>query len=91
MGSHADPGLTEDVTRRLSAALVAVFRKVPPNLGPGLRLGDIDGWDSMNSMSFLLQLERTFDVTIGEVTFVADQTIADVLTVLRESGAATGN
>jgi acyl carrier protein len=89
MGSHVDSGLSEDVTRRLTTALVAVFRRAPANLAPGLRLGAIDGWDSMNSLSLILELERAFDVNLGETTLRADQTIADVLTVIRDCAAAT--
>ncbi len=84
MGSHADSGLSEDVRRRLNAALVAVFRKAPADLGPDLRLGDIGGWDSMNAVTFTFELERTFDVSLGDTMFTADQTIGHVLAVLRE-------
>jgi len=90
MGSHVDSGLSEDATRRLTIALVAVFRRAPANLAPDLRLGAIDGWDSMNSLSFILELERAFDVNLGETTLRADQTIADVLTAIRECAPATG-
>ena len=89
MGSDVDSGLTEDATRRLTKALVAVFRRAPANLALDLRLGAIDGWDSMNSLSFLLELERAFDVNLGETTLRADLTIADVLTAIRQCAAAT--
>jgi acyl carrier protein len=91
MGSQLDSGLTEDATRQLTTALVAVFRRAPANLGPDLRLGAIDGWDSMNSLSLILELERAFDVNLGETTLRADQTIADVLTAIRECAAATNS
>jgi acyl carrier protein len=44
----------------------------------------------MNSLSFILELERAFDVNLGETTLRADQTIADVLTAIRECAPATG-
>jgi acyl carrier protein len=91
MGSHVDSGVSEDATRRLTIALVAVFRRAPANLTPDLRLGAIDGWDSMNSLSLILELERAFDVNLGETTLRADQTIADVLTVIRDCAGATGS
>ena len=84
MGSHADSGLSEDVRRRLNAAFVAVFRKAPADVEPDLRLGDVGGWDSMNAVTFTFELERTFEVSLGDTMFTADQTIADVLAVLRE-------
>ena len=88
MGGHADSTLSEDARRRLTEALVAVFRKAPAGLGPDLRLGDIGGWDSMNAVTFSFELETAFDVTLGETTFNAQQTIGEVLAVLRERGAA---
>jgi len=87
MGSHAGPGLTDDVANRLRKALVAVFRRAPAELSLDLRLGHIAGWDSMTAVSFSFELEDAFDVVLGETTFAADQTIADVLAVLRERGA----
>ena len=88
MGRDAHPPVTEAAREALTQALVAVFRKAPANLSPELRLGDISGWDSMNAVTFSFELETAFDVTLGETTFAADQTIGDVLTVLREHGAA---
>lgn len=89
MGRDAHPPLTEAARKRLTQALVAVFRQAPANLSPELRLGDIGGWDSMNAVTFTFELETAFDVTLGETTFTANQTIADVLAVLRERGAAS--
>jgi acyl carrier protein len=87
MGSHADSGLTDDARARLTKALRAVFRRAPAELTPDLALGHIAGWDSMTAVSFSFELEDAFDVTLGETTFAADQTIGDVLIVLRERGA----
>ncbi len=91
MGSHADSGLNEDVTRRLNAALVAVFRRPSVTVTKELRLGDIGGWDSMNAVTFTFELENAFNVTLGETMFHANHTIADVVRVLRERGALKGN
>ena len=89
MGSDADPDLSDAARERLTRALVAVFRKAPANLTPGLRLGDIGGWDSMNAVTFSFELETAFDVSLGETTFTANQTLADVVAVLREQGATS--
>lgn len=91
MGSHADSGLSEDVRRRLGAAFVAVFRRAPADLTLDLHLGDVGGWDSMNAVTFTFELEQAFDVTLGETTFTAQQTVADVLAVLRERGVKWSN
>ena len=43
----------------------------------------------MNAVTFTFELENAFDVTLGEATFTASQTIGDVVAVLRERGATT--
>ena len=87
MGSHADSGLTEDAVRRLAEVFVAVFRRAPAEIVPDLRLGSVTGWDSMNAITFTFELERVFGVELGETTFTADQTIADVLETVRQRAA----
>jgi acyl carrier protein len=89
MGSDAHPDLSEGARKRLTSALIAVFRKAPAHLAPDLRLQDIGGWDSMNAVTFSFELETAFDVSLGETTFSGQQTIAEVLAVLRERGAAS--
>jgi acyl carrier protein len=88
VGSHVDSGLSDEAARRLTAALVAVFRRAPSNLSVDLPLGQIGGWDSMNAVTFTFELEQAFDVSLGETTFTAQQTIGDVLAALREKGAS---
>jgi acyl carrier protein len=88
VGSESHPGLTDDARRRLRTALVAVFRRAPAEITPELQLDSIGGWDSMNAVTFTFELEQAFDVTLGEMTFTGQQTIGDVLAVLRERGAA---
>jgi acyl carrier protein len=87
MGGHTGSSLSDDVERRFRKALIAVFRKAPAALSPELPLGQIAGWDSMTAVSFSFELEDAFDVVLGETTFAADQTIGDVLDVLRARGA----
>lgn len=85
MGSHADPDLSEDARRRLESALAVVFRRTPIHLTLDLPLGAIDGWDSMNAVTFTMEVEQAFEVDLGETIFTRDQTIAEVLQVLREN------
>lgn len=84
MGSHHDSGVTADERQKLEAALAEVFGAVPPALGPDLRLGDLEGWDSMNSVTFTMELERVFGVDLSGAVLVADQTIADALALVRD-------
>jgi acyl carrier protein len=88
MGSNAHPDLSAAARERLMKALAATFRTVPPNLSPNLRLGDIDGWDSFNAVTFSFELETAFGVTVGDYTFTDNETIGDVVAFLRECGAA---
>ena len=87
MGGLADSSLTEDASRRLREVFVAVFRRAPADISLDLRLGSVTGWDSMNAITFTFELERVFEVELGETTFTADQTIADVLDTLRQRAA----
>jgi acyl carrier protein len=87
VGSDAHQDLSAATRERFTRAFVAVFRKAPARLAPDLRLGDVGGWDSMNAVTFSFELETAFDVALGETTFTADQSIGDVLVVLRAHGA----
>jgi acyl carrier protein len=87
VGSHADSSLTPPVRQKLDAALAEIFGAAPADLAAGLPLGDIDGWDSMNSVTFTMELERVFMVDLGGVFLTADQTVGDVVALLREKGA----
>ena len=89
MGSDAHPDLSESARKRLTAALIAVFRKAPASLTPDMRLSDIGGWDSMNAVTFSFELETAFDVSLGETTFNGQQTLAEVLDILRGHGATS--
>jgi acyl carrier protein len=86
VGSHADADLTPPVRQKLEAALAEVFGAVPADLRPELPLGDIDGWDSMNAVTFTMELERLFEVDLGGVFLTADQTVAAVLALLHDKG-----
>lgn len=86
MGSHADSRLSEGVSSKLAQALVEVFGEVPAGLGPGLQLGDVAGWDSMNAVNFTMEIEQVFGVDLEGAIFTADQTVGDVVSLLREKG-----
>jgi acyl carrier protein len=89
MGSNTHPDLSELDRERLTTALAAAFRNPPATLSSGLRLGDIDGWDSFNAVTFSFELETAFGVTIGDYTFTGNETIGDVVAFLRECGPAS--
>jgi acyl carrier protein len=85
MGSDADSDLSEDDRRRLESALAAVFRRAPIRVTLDMPLGAIEEWDSMNAVTFTMEIEEAFKVNLGETIFTRDQTIGQVLQVLRES------
>jgi acyl carrier protein len=88
MGSNADPQLTDAFKDKLAGALAEVFEFPASELRAELPLGDIEGWDSMNAVNFTLELESAFGVELAGVILTADQTIADVVALLRERGAS---
>ncbi len=85
MGSDTDSDLSEDNRQRLESALAAVFRRTPIHVTLDLRLGAIEGWDSMNAVTFTMEVEQTFEVQLGDTIFTRDQTIAQVLQVLHDN------
>lgn len=84
MGSHHDSSLTADERQKLEAAVAEVFGAVPPALQPDVRLGNLEGWDSMNSVTFTMELERVFGVDLSGAVLTADQTIADAMALVRD-------
>jgi acyl carrier protein len=50
-------------------------------------LGTIPGWDSMNSLNVLLELEGTFSVDLQEETLSGKQHVSDIVEMLRRRGA----
>ncbi len=87
MGSNADPKLTAALRDGLATAITEVFDSQPSDLRDDLPLGDLDGWDSMNAVNLTLELESAFGMELAGVILTADQTIADVLELLRSRGA----
>jgi len=77
--------LSEDNRQRLESALAAVFRRTPIHVTLDLRLGAIEGWDSMNAVTFTMEVEQAFEVQLGDTIFTRDQTIAQVLQVLHDN------
>lgn len=50
-------------------------------------LGQIDGWDSMSSVTFLLELETAFGVRLAGLFLTETQTLADIAELLAQRGA----
>jgi acyl carrier protein len=87
VGSQFDPDLSEAFRSRLGAALTESFGMASSDLRPELPLGDLEGWDSMNAVNLSMELERLFEVDLEGAILTADQTLADVVALLRSKGA----
>jgi acyl carrier protein len=85
VGSDAGPDLSPAVRQKLGSAVDEVFG-ASPELHADLPLGSFEGWDSMNAVTFTMELERVFEVDLGGVILTADQTLGEVVDLLRQKG-----
>ena len=73
---------------RVAKAIKSVFPDYNPStLSVTTPLGDIPGWDSMNSVNLTLELETTFSIDLSNVILSDRDTVGDVVGILRERGA----
>ena len=71
----------------LRQALVYVFPEAEASkIAPETRLADIPGWDSMNAVNVLAQLEALSGRGGLQLAFSSDLTVAQVLEALRAQG-----
>ncbi len=87
MGSNPDSLLTDAFKDKLAGALAEVFEFQAADLRQEMALGDIEDWDSMNAVNLTLELESAFGIELAGVILTADQTLAEVVVLLREHGA----
>ncbi len=71
----------------LKKALVFVFPEAEASrITPETKLADIPGWDSMNAVNVLAQLEALTGRSGLQFAFSSDLTVAQVLEALRAQG-----
>ncbi len=87
MGSDPHSELTETTKGKLAVVLDEVFGLPADGLRADLRLEDVEGWDSMNSINFTMELENGFGVDLEGVILSGEQTIGEVVALLKENGA----
>lgn len=68
--------------------ILNTIRSVDPNfpdkdLMPDLILKNIVGWDSMNSVNFLMALEEEFDLKPGVIDFNGEEKMSNVVEALQ--------
>jgi acyl carrier protein len=72
---------------RLIMAIKSVFEDFDENeFRDDMLLEEISDWDSMNSVSFGMELESSFGIDLSDVVFTTDNKISDVISVLRSKG-----
>jgi acyl carrier protein len=71
----------------IALAIKTVFPAFSGNIHAGLRLGEITGWDSMNSVNLALELESHFGVDLSDVILTPQQTVIDVASIIESRGA----
>jgi acyl carrier protein len=75
--------------RRQLVALIADVLQV--DLGPvdgdgDLRFEEIEGWDSMNKLRLVMELEQSYDFTLSDEEVLEMDTLSDVERVLEQRG-----
>ena len=71
----------------LKRAIVYVFPEADPNkITPETKLAEIPGWDSMNAVNVLAQIEGLTGREDLQLTFASDLTISQLLEALRVQG-----
>lgn len=74
----------------LKQALVNVFPDAEADkLGPDTKLAEIPGWDSMNAVNVLAQLEMLTGRANLQLAFANDLTIGQVLSALQAQGVCS--
>lgn len=73
---------------QLIEAILRVFPYIDAKaLSEEMRLGQIEGWDSMNSINLQVELEKTFGVNLSDFPLGSEHTVAAVVLALRGKGA----
>lgn len=77
--------MKNQIMQIVAGAVAEVFpRQDPVGLVPGMRLGEIKGWDSMNAVNLQVELEARLKRGMLSFTVTEDLTIADLLLRLEE-------
>lgn len=72
---------------KIIACLKEVFPDCDPSvITPQTTLGEVPGWDSMNSVNLLMELESAFSVSMFNETLTSKQRVEDVAELLRGKG-----
>lgn len=71
--------------QRLSKAIKSVFKNFDESqFNLGLEMGQIPGWDSMNSINLQLEVESRFNIKFGDFTLNDYNKVIDIVNFLKE-------
>jgi acyl carrier protein len=72
---------------KLKNAVLAVFPEIKTEtIEPGLKLGNIPGWDSMNSINLQIELEKQFNLDLSDTQLGEEQTLSQVTDIIKNKG-----
>lgn len=74
---------TDDIDRRLHGVLKEILDEPNLEVYPGLRMGDIESWDSFAHINLMLAIESEFDVEFGSDEIGDLRSVRDLSAALR--------
>jgi len=84
MGIDFDSFMNDENREKILRAVRGISPDFPEqDLKPDLILKNIGGWDSMNSVNFIISLEEDFHLTPGLIDFSGEESLADVILELQ--------
>jgi acyl carrier protein len=69
--------------------LIASIFECPDNLTPGTQKQNVRGWDSMGVLSLMAEFDDRFSILLTQPQLEQMKSVADILTILRETGHLT--
>jgi acyl carrier protein len=71
--------MQNQIMQIIAGSVAEVFpRQDPSELVPGMRLGEIKGWDSMNAVNLQIELEARLNRGLLDFAVTEDLTVADL-------------
>jgi acyl carrier protein len=81
--------------QELYASLNEIFRQVLDNdsidLKPSTTADDVDGWDSMNHIFIVVEIEKRFGIKFQAAEMEELKNVGELATLVREKAAAAGH
>ena len=73
--------------QRISQAIKSVFPEFDiSRFRQDLEMGQIPGWDSMNSINLQMQIESMFNIKFGDFSLNDYHKVSDIVNFMKEKG-----